>query len=86
MDGSLGPNTPVPPDPWSIPLEGIDPSRAELYTSGLQYAYFRRLRQEDPVHYCARERVRALLVDHHLQRHHGGGFQPRGVLVATPPS
>ena len=53
MDGSPGLAGSVPPDPWSIPLETIDPSRAELYTSGLQYAYFRRLRQEDPVHYCA---------------------------------
>jgi cytochrome P450 len=53
MDGSLGASASGPPYPWSIPLEAIDPSRADLYTSGLQYAYFRRLRQEDPVHYCS---------------------------------
>ena len=53
MDGSLGPHASVPPDPWSIPLDQMDPSRAELYVSGMQHAYFRRLRREDPVHYCA---------------------------------
>ena len=53
MDGSVGLGASVPPDPWSIPLDRIDPSHAELYTSGMQHAYFRRLRQEDPVHYCA---------------------------------
>jgi cytochrome P450 len=53
MDGTLAPPAPLPPDPWSIPLDAIDPSRAELYVSGLQHAYFQRLRREDPVHYCA---------------------------------
>ncbi len=53
MDGSLGPSAPSPPDPWSIPIETIDPSLAELFTTGAQKDYFRRLRHEDPVHYCA---------------------------------
>jgi cytochrome P450 len=53
MDGSQAPGATVPPDPWSIPLESIDPSRAELYVTGAQHDYFRRLRNEDPVHYCA---------------------------------
>ena len=53
MDGSQGSNATVPPDPWSVPLETIDPSRAELYVTGAQHDYFRRLRHEDPVHYCA---------------------------------
>ncbi|HLZ83744.1 MAG TPA: cytochrome P450 [Caulobacteraceae bacterium] len=53
MDGSQGPSAAVPPDPWSIPIETIDPSRAELYVTGAQHDYFRRLRHEDPVHYCA---------------------------------
>ena len=53
MDGSQGPSATVPPDPWSIPLESIDPSLAELYVTGAQHDYFRRLRHEDPVHYCA---------------------------------
>ncbi len=53
MDGSLGPNTAAPADPWTLPLDQVDPSRAELYLTGAQHDYFRRLRQEDPVHYTA---------------------------------
>ena len=34
MDGSFGAFTPMPTDPWSIPLEAIDPGRAELFTHG----------------------------------------------------
>ena len=40
------------PDPWAIPLDEIDPSVAELYLHNKHGELFRRLRQEDPVHYC----------------------------------
>ena len=40
-------------DPWSLPLETLDPSRAELFQTGAHHAYFKRLRAEDPVHYTA---------------------------------
>ena len=40
-------------DPWSLPLESLDPSRAELFASGAHHAFFKRLRAEDPVHYTA---------------------------------
>ena len=40
-------------DPYSVPLDQIDMSRAELYQDNLHWAYFERLRKEDPVHYCA---------------------------------
>jgi cytochrome P450 len=53
MDGSLSPSSTIAADPWSIPIESLDPSRAELYTTGAQHAYFKRLRHEDPVHFCA---------------------------------
>ena len=53
MDGSPGASAAPPPDPWSVPLETIDPSRAELFATGAQHDYFRRLRHEDPVHFCA---------------------------------
>ncbi len=52
MDGSLT-SAARPADPWSLPLETIDPSQAELFLSGAHHDYFRRLRHEDPVHYCA---------------------------------
>jgi cytochrome P450 len=39
-------------DPWSLPLETLDVSRSELFQANIHGAYFRRLRQEDPVHFC----------------------------------
>ena len=41
------------PDPWSLPLDEIDVSRSELFQHNVHEEYFRRLRQEDPVHFCA---------------------------------
>jgi cytochrome P450 len=39
---------------WSMPLADIDVSRPELFMTDSHWDYFRRLRQEDPVHYCAK--------------------------------
>ncbi len=41
------------PDPYSLPLDEIDVSRPELFQTDSHWEYFRRLRAEDPVHYCA---------------------------------
>jgi cytochrome P450 len=51
MDGFATSSGPGADDPWSLPLETLDPSRAELFASGAHHEYFRRLRREDPVHY-----------------------------------
>jgi len=40
-------------DPYSIPLERIDVSDAELFETDTLWGFFERLRKEDPVHYCA---------------------------------
>ena len=40
------------PDPWDLPLETFDVSKAEIFGSNLHGEYFRRLRKESPVHYC----------------------------------
>jgi cytochrome P450 len=40
-------------DPYSIPLENIDVSDAELFETDTHWGYFERLRKEAPVHYCA---------------------------------
>ncbi|WP_339830605.1 cytochrome P450 [uncultured Parvibaculum sp.] len=40
-------------DPDALPLDKIDVSNPELFEHDLAGAYFRRLRREDPVHYCA---------------------------------
>ena len=42
----------VIPDPWSLPLETLDVSKAEIFQSNQHGEYFRRLRQESPVHFC----------------------------------
>lgn len=39
------------PDPWSLPLETLDPSDSALFQNDAHHEYFRRLRQEDPVHW-----------------------------------
>ena len=38
-------------EPWSLPLETLDPSDGTLFQRGLLHDYMRRLRQEDPVHW-----------------------------------
>ena len=38
-------------DPWSIPLETLDPSDGQIFQQDLHHEYFRRLREEDPVHW-----------------------------------
>ena len=40
-------------DPRSIPLERIDVSDWEIFTTDTLWGFFERLRREDPVHYCA---------------------------------
>ena len=40
-------------DPHSIPLAEIDVSDPELWATDTFWGYFERLRNEDPVHYCA---------------------------------
>jgi cytochrome P450 len=40
-------------DPYSIPLEKIDVSDSELFSTNTLWGYFERLRKEAPVHYCA---------------------------------
>ena len=39
------------PDPWSIPLEDIDPAQGILFKHDKHWGYFERLRKESPVHY-----------------------------------
>ena len=38
------------PDPYSIPLEDINPLQARLFQNDAHWSYFERLRAEDPVH------------------------------------
>jgi cytochrome P450 len=43
-------NAPIP-DPYSIPLAELDPSDGRLFQNQQHWAYFERLRAEDPVHF-----------------------------------
>lgn len=40
-------------DPYSVPLEDIDVSNPFLFSHDVQENWFKRLREEAPVHYCA---------------------------------
>lgn len=39
-------------DVYTIPIEDIDVSNPELFQNNTKHAYFERLRNEDPVHFC----------------------------------
>jgi cytochrome P450 len=39
-------------DPWSIPLEDMDVANPYLFSTESHWAWFKRLREEAPVHYC----------------------------------
>ncbi|MCU0733160.1 MAG: hypothetical protein MUE84_16455, partial [Hyphomonas sp.] len=40
------------PDPWTLPLDTFDVSKAAIFQQNAHGEYFRRLRKEAPVHYC----------------------------------
>lgn len=39
------------PDPYSLPLEELDPAKVEIFQQDKLWGYFERLRAEDPVHF-----------------------------------
>ena len=39
-------------DPYQLALEDLNVARGELFQHDSHWAYFERLRDEDPVHYC----------------------------------
>lgn len=41
------------PDPYSLPLHEINVAQPSIFQQDAQWDYFKRLREEDPVHYCA---------------------------------
>jgi cytochrome P450 len=47
-------NAPLP-DPYAIPLDQLDPSDGRLFQNQQHWAYFERLRKEDPVHWVDSE-------------------------------
>ena len=47
----MGIATEMPADPYSIDLTELDPADPMLYQKQYHWAYFKRLREEDPVHF-----------------------------------
>ena len=45
----------IPPlaDPYSLPLDQLNPARPEAFAADAHWGYFERLRREDPVHFTA---------------------------------
>ena len=41
------------PDPYSLPLESLDPAKVDIFQNDALWGYFERLRQEAPVHFLA---------------------------------
>lgn len=39
-------------DPWTLPLDTLDVSKAEIFQNNAHGEYFKRLRKEAPIHYC----------------------------------
>ena len=52
-DGSIDQKGSAPVDVWSIPLDKLDVTNPDLWTTNTHWPYFERLRKEAPIHYCA---------------------------------
>ena len=78
-------------DPYSIPLDQIDVSRAELMQSDTHWEYFKRLREEDPVHYCANSMFGAYWsitkFDHimEIEKNHQDFSSDAGIILSDRP-
>jgi cytochrome P450 len=42
-------------DPWTMPLDDFDPAKPALFEADAHWEWFKRLREEDPVHYVENE-------------------------------
>ena len=51
MSSVMQAQNPAVPDPYSIPLEELDPAKVEIFQNDALWGYFERLRNEDPVHF-----------------------------------
>ena len=49
----MAPADPLADDPWSLPIEALNPAQPILFQHDAMWPYFARLRREAPVHFCA---------------------------------
>jgi len=77
-------------DPYSIPLERIDVSDAELFETDTLWGFFERLRKEDPVHYCAESEfgpywsVTRFADIVHVEKNHEIFSSARSIVLSDP--
>ena len=50
-DGAVDLKAELAAKAWTTPLDKIDVANPELWSTNAHWAYFERLRKEDPVHY-----------------------------------
>ena len=53
MDQLVPAGNPLADDPWTMPLEALNPAQPVLFQNDAMWPYFARLRRDAPVHYCA---------------------------------
>jgi len=68
---------------YALPLDKINVADPVLFQNDAIVALFRAAAARRPGALLRRARIRTLLVDHQIQRHHGGRHQSRGVLVGA---
>ncbi len=51
MSSVMEEQAPQVADPYSLPLENLDPAKVEIFQNDALWGYFERLRNEDPVHF-----------------------------------
>lgn len=51
MSSVLRETPPVVPDPYTLSLEDVDPAKVDVFQQDALWSYFKRLRDEDPVHF-----------------------------------
>ena len=80
------------PEPDSLPIEDFDLSKPEIFQQDVQWGYFDRLRDEDPVHYCRQSRygpywsITRYDDIMHVDRNHGIFSSEGAITLGAPES
>ncbi|TDI91992.1 MAG: cytochrome P450 [Gammaproteobacteria bacterium] len=80
------------PDPYSLPLDTLNVAQPALFQQDAHWAYFERLRKEDPVHFCAESMfgpywsVTKFNDIMYVDTHHEVFSSEGGITVGPPPT
>jgi cytochrome P450 len=78
-------------DPWSLPLDQFDVSNPDLFLHDAWHPFFRRLRDESPVNYCAQSlfgpfwSVTRFADIQHVDTHHELFSSEPTIVIGNPP-